>query len=246
MMLQYQHVDLIFDQARKALAIQLPENAKRINPCLRGLFSYLTQDVTGGLHKVQEVVTRICETPSYRQLVDSINFRVKSEAGEVILKPITVANLEIYLVFASALKVNSCRRLIAKGLRMTLALEPHIHALHHSLIVSHDIDCALVIAQVVNLIGFLPRFCRSILGLQDIEDALNKLHRRRVWHADRRIPQLFKDQFPTAATKSKRLANIQASDGGGSGHNMLNPKKTQEPKPKDDMTPLKTRPGRNN
>lgn len=241
---QYQHVDLIFDPARQALALKLPEQPKRINPCLRALFSHLTQDVSGNLQQVQSVVTRIRETPSYKKLVDNISIQFKTEAGEIDLKPTTVANLEIYIVFASALKIKNCHGIIAKGLRMIFGLDPHLAALHRSLIVPHDLDCALIVAQIRNLSSFLPRIFRWLLGLQDLEEALDKLHRRRIWQNERQIPILFKDQFPTIQMKNKNKT-MQATDSGSGGHNMLNPKRTQEPKPKDDMTPLKTRPGRN-
>ncbi|MFO1257593.1 MAG: hypothetical protein U1E78_04160 [Gammaproteobacteria bacterium] len=239
----YQHVDLIFDPARQALALKLPEQAKRINPCLRGLFSDLTQDVSGNLQQIQSVVARIRETPSYKKLVDTVNVKVKTEIGEIELKPTTVANLEIYIVFASALKIKNGHRLFAKGLRIIFGLEPHLESLHRSLIVPHDLDCALIVAQIRNLSGFLPRIFRWLLGLQDLEEVLDKLYRRRTWQNDRQIPTLFKDQFPTVEIKNKTKI-IQATDSGSGGHNMLNPKRTQEPKPKDDTTPLKTRPGR--
>lgn len=241
---QYQHVDLIFDPARQALALKLPEQSKRINPCLRGLFSYMTQDVSGNLQQVQSVVTRIRETPTYSKLVETISVQYKTETGEIELKPTTVANLEIYIIFASALKIKNCHRFIARGLRVLLGLEPHLAALHRSLIVPHDLDCALIVAQIRNLSGFLPRIFRWLLGLHDLEESLDKLHRRRIWQNERQIPTLFKDQFPTVEIKNKSKT-IQATDSGAGGHNMLNPKRTQEPKPKDDMTPLKTRPGRN-
>src|SRR5258708_397650 len=104
LMVQYQPVSLILDMKRKALVLKLPDNPKRINPCLLGLFSRFTHEVVGNLEKMREVLAKIRETPTYHKLVDQVSVKLKSETGQSTDRPCTVSNLEIFIVFQSALK----------------------------------------------------------------------------------------------------------------------------------------------
>ena len=242
--INYQPVDLVLNLERNALELQLPPNSKRLNTALTNLFSKLGHDIIGNIEKMREVITKIADVPSYHQSIKSVTIHRKIEKlGPAVNQPCTMANLEIFLIMEQTFKISDFKDCLRASVRKLIGLDNHLKQLQSNLIVSYDIECSALINQIKATLNFLPCIVRQFLGLTALENALERLNKRKEWQRQCEIPSLFRDQFPANGEAGRKKIHL-SGDGGEGGHNMLNPKKTQDPKPKDDTTPFKTRPGR--
>ena len=236
MLHKYQKVDLIYSPSEKQLKFISHSTCPPINTSFKAFFS--SEHTLNGINKIAPIVTHIREVPTYRNLINQVLIKDNNPNQNKNFRLTQLSNLELYLIFHKFLTISHPKDLMMSYLRKLIGIESHLIGMQQAIVVDYEIDSAHLIVQYKKLISNLPRFFHTLLGLTDLKNALNSWHRKRLWQSQRNTPKTFKEQFPTVIIKSTKQDSSGDDDGMG-GHNMLNPKRTQEQQAKDDSTPLR-------